>query len=121
MRTAENIKLKEFFETRVPKFSPTFYLPLPFNKMAVSMRKSDWILKNYRRKTFVYPDGGQTALEFYPKTLVHPVEKKLIESEKKSKDENKEPKGKKVLKKLFPNIFIKILWFVKSKKIKLTI
>lgn len=96
--TEENLKLKQFFETKVPKFSPTFYLPLPFNKMAVSMRKSAWILRSYRRKTFVYPDGGQTALDFYPKTLVHPVERKQIDADQREEniEESDNEKSKKV-------------------------
>lgn len=72
--TKKNKHLRKFIENFVPKFSPTFYLPSPFNKLMISLFSSKRFLKEYRREIFKFSDGGQIPLEFYPKSVKHPKE-----------------------------------------------
>lgn len=77
-KTLQNQAIREYIEKQVPKFSPTFYLPLSINKVLTTVFSSKEYLKNYKRHVFYYKDGGQSALEFYPNSIKHPAEEQNL-------------------------------------------
>lgn len=62
----------------MPVFRPNFCLPGTYTKIALVMRPKANIKKHCRREVFVYPDGGKSALDFFPKNFKEYSNKSII-------------------------------------------
>lgn len=66
--TSFNSGLSVYMKTNLEPYSPTFYLPGSFLKMLPHILPVRDYSKDYRRLIVPFRDGGQSALDIYPKS-----------------------------------------------------
>ena len=67
--TELNEKIKKAL-SKLPKYKPTWFLPGPYLKLLATVRPQRKVSELFDRHIFKFPDGGQVALDFYPKNDV---------------------------------------------------